>query len=229
MTWEPHINHLNKKLTCIAGTLNRIKDNLPVHIHKDIYHTLFESHLTYGISVWGGISHNKLLPLFKTQKMCIRIMFGDKQAYLDKFETCARSRPIGDQVLGEKFYTKEHTKPIFNDLHIMTVQNLYRYHCTSEIFKILKTRTPISLYSLFKISSRKETLLITEMPSSQFVYKASILWNEIRDHLSILDLRYSHNKFKSNLKHSIFTTQHFGDKFDWQDFNFYLSRRLNLR
>ena len=155
-------------------------------------------------------------------------MFGDKDAYLDKFETCVRCRPIDNQILGEKFYVKEHTKPLFQKLELMTVHNLYRYHCTSQIFTILKTRTPISLYSLFTLSSRKETLLITGMPSSHFVYKSSILWNEIKDHLQISDLRYSYSKFKSNFKKSISNTQNCGDKICWQDFNFRLNRRLNI-
>ena len=223
-----YINYLNKKLACSAGMLNHIKDNIPTHLHKTLYHTLFESHLAYGISVWGGISHNKLLPLFKTQKMCVRIMFGDKAAYLDKFETCVRCRPFDNQILGEKFYVKEHTKPLFQKFELMTVHNLYRYHCTSQIFTILKTRTPISLYAVFTVSSRKETFLITGMPSSHFVYKSSILWNETRDHLQILDLRFSYSKFKSNLKKCILNTQNSGDKSCWQDFNFRLNRRLNI-
>ena len=35
---------------------------------QELYDTLFESHLSYGISAWGGISFKKLEPLFITQK-----------------------------------------------------------------------------------------------------------------------------------------------------------------
>ena len=41
-----------------------IKDRIPPSIHKDLYHTLFESNLSYGITVWGGASDHKLQPLF---------------------------------------------------------------------------------------------------------------------------------------------------------------------
>ena len=57
-----------------------MKDNIPDDLHKSLYHTLFESHLTFAITVWGGIINNKLLP------------FGDKEAYLDKFKTSVRVR-----------------------------------------------------------------------------------------------------------------------------------------
>ena len=38
--------------------------------------------------------------LFTVQKHCMRIFFADKQAYLEKFKTCWRSRPIDMQKLG---------------------------------------------------------------------------------------------------------------------------------
>ena len=101
INWNAHIKQLGKKLASCTGILNRIKDNVPEELHKDLYHTLFESHLVYGITVWGGISENKLLPIFRAQKKCIRILFGDKEAYLDKFKTCARARVKYDQKLGK--------------------------------------------------------------------------------------------------------------------------------
>ena len=177
LSWAPHIKALNKKLKCNTGQLNRIKDYIPEPLHKSIYHTLFESHLAYGITVWGGISANKLAPLFITQKHCIRIMFGDKAAYLEKFKTSVRSRAYGSQVLGSDFYVREHSKPLFNNQNIFTIQNLYHYHTLLDTFKIIKNHTPISMYSCFVISHRKDSLLITPSHSHNFMYNASSLWN----------------------------------------------------
>ena len=89
LNWKSHIHKLAKKLSCSAGILNLIKDSIPEDLYKSLYSTLFESHLSYGITVWGGVSNNKLEPLFKLQKKCMRILFGDKEAYLNKFKTCA--------------------------------------------------------------------------------------------------------------------------------------------
>ena len=44
-------------------------------------------------------THNK--KLFTVQKHCFRVLFGYKEAYLNKFKTSARTRPLDDQKLGE--------------------------------------------------------------------------------------------------------------------------------
>ena len=178
LSWEPHVNALTKKLQCCTGQLNRIYSFVPAEMYKSLYHTLFESHLSYGITVWGGISIPKLQPLFFAQKHCIRILFGDREAYREKFKTCVRVRPYNSQKLGREFYEKEHTKPLFNKHEIMTVQNIYNYHMLNGTYKILKMRIPIALYSCFDLSNRKETLLrAPKCQSSSFVCRASSLWN----------------------------------------------------
>ena len=121
LTWKPHISSLNKKLSSICGRIYRIIKCLPESLYKQIYHSLFESHIGYAISVWGGIPNNQLKPLFITQKKCIRILFGDNEQYIDKLRTCARVRSINSQRLGSKFYVKESTKPLFTKHELLTV------------------------------------------------------------------------------------------------------------
>ena len=55
LTWLPQIKKFSQKLNCHIGALNRIKDNIPMKFHKDLYFTLFESHLSYCVSVWEGL------------------------------------------------------------------------------------------------------------------------------------------------------------------------------
>ena len=62
LKWDVHTKYLNSKLKCEIGKLNRIKKCIPKIAYKELYHTLFESHLSYGISAWGGISFRKLEP-----------------------------------------------------------------------------------------------------------------------------------------------------------------------
>jgi len=221
LNWGPHIKNLVTKLRSCTGQIYRFKDNIPHKLHKDIYHTLFESHLTFGISVWGGLSRNRLEPLFVVQKKCIRILFGDNDAYKEKFKTCARARPFDDQILGSDFYTLESSKPLFTTYNILTVHNLYKYHCTLETYKILKLRVPISLYSLFVKSRRKETLLISQPQSTNFMCMSTKLWNVFRQELQIYDFStVSIGSFKCRLKSILLQSQKAHDSDVWCDLNY---------
>ena len=55
LSWQPHIKYLNSKLKCKIGKLNAIRNIIPSELYNNLYHTLFESHLSYGISAWGGV------------------------------------------------------------------------------------------------------------------------------------------------------------------------------
>ena len=225
LTFNTHREKLIRKLSSCSGMLCRIRDNIPSSIHKTLYHSLFESHLSYGITVWGGTSNNKLNPLFIAQKKCVRIMFGDKQGYLDKFKTCARTRPKEATKQDCKFYEKEHTKPLFSKHSLMTLHNLYSYHCCNELYKVLKYHTPISLFQLFSLSKRpgKETLIITTLPLNSFVHQASSLWNTIRQIMNLNDFNITHDSFKCKLKELILSAQTKGDKTEWNPITNFLN------
>ena len=221
LSWLPHIKQLATKLHSCIGRLSRIKQYVPEDLYIELYNTLFQSHLSYGISVWGGVSRNQLSPLFVVQKKCIRILFGNSEKYHNKFKTCARARALEKQHLGSSFFEKEKTKPIFNHHKILTVHNLYKYHCILELFKVLKMHTPISIYSLFQISNRKQTLLLTPKPSTNFTYKAASLWNTYRTKLLVdNDMSISIGKLKSVLKAHLHTVQCQYDQFEWCDLNY---------
>ena len=64
-------------------------------------------------------------------------MFGDRETYLDNFETCAWSRNLVEQRIVQKFYEKEHIKSLLNKHYIMSVYNLSVYHCVT-MFMYLK-------------------------------------------------------------------------------------------
>ena len=153
LSWEAHIKSLVKKLASCSGCLNQIAASVPKSLYIDLYHTLFESYLSYGITVWGSLPDNKLNKLFLAHKKIVRILFGDREKFLDKFKTSARIRPYPYQKLTAKFYTKEHSKPLFNENKILSLKNLYFYHSVNEIFKILKFKTPYAIFNQFNISS----------------------------------------------------------------------------
>ena len=222
LSWIPHIEYLAKKLRSCTGSLSRIRHVIPKEIYINLYHTLFESHLTYGISVWGGVPHHKLDKLFIIQKKCIRILFGDSEKYKDKYCTCVRARPLGMQKLGSEFYAKEHSKPLFNSHKLLTVHNLYIYHTSLEIYKVLKLRTPISIFSLLTMSKRKTTLIITPSPTPYFVYKSAILWNLINRLIfsNLIDFSMKICTMKASVKQYLLSRQSDYDINNWCSKNY---------
>ena len=64
--WLKHIPFT--KIESHHTRLNRITQFIPADHHTNLYHTLFESYPSYGVSVWGGAKPSKLKPVFKAQK-----------------------------------------------------------------------------------------------------------------------------------------------------------------
>ena len=201
--------------------ISSTKNCLPDHLHKQIYHSLFESHLSYAISVWGGVSLSNLNSIFRTQKKCLRIMFGDTEAYLDKFRTCVRARAFGLQKLGNEFYCREPSKPLFHKHTLLTVQNIYRLRCIMELVKIVKSKEPYPLYQCLNQSKRNENRFLTPEPSNNFAYRAPWLWNNFKNVLDLerFGLNSDENLIKSFLKKSLTSAQN-QDMEDWCKSNF---------
>ena len=107
LTWQAHLSSSVKKLSCCTGRLNRITQFISSDHHTSLYHILFESYLSYGVSVWGGAKPSKLQPVFRAQKKAIRVIFREK--YIDQFKTCVRARPVNEQKLTSAFFITHQT------------------------------------------------------------------------------------------------------------------------
>ena len=68
LNWSTHIETLRKKLITCFAVIKRISAYIPIINYKNTYHTLFESHLSYCISVWGGAKKSLINKLFTVQK-----------------------------------------------------------------------------------------------------------------------------------------------------------------
>ena len=186
LTWEPQIEHLKEKLNSSITIIKRIMKFIPESEYHKIYNALFKSHLSYCISCWGGVSNNKLESLFSIQKRCIRLLFGKEFTYdhAGFYETCARVRTYQEH-MAKKDFQLEHTRPIFNDHNILSLHHLYIQHTFIDLFKIVKYRTPISLYELFTPSPRNTNLLMClprinrDVSKQNFVFSGSLIWNSV--------------------------------------------------
>jgi hypothetical protein len=230
LNWIPHAKNLIKKLRSAAAALCRIRHWIPKEKYLTIYHALFESHLTYGITVWGGLKKTWMEEIFKVQKHCVRVLFGDLEMYLEKSRTCVRARPYTGNVsslkLGKEYFCKEHTKRLFNAQGILAVRNLHSYHCCLELFKIMKFRNPINLFEALNISHRNNSmLLITPIPSIQFLYLGPKIWNSVYKKIladSEQDLTIKVSTVKKLMKKLLIDIQKEHDENEWLPANYSL-------
>ena len=222
LSWDAHITKLQKKLKAMIAVICRISPYIQPENYKALYHTLFESHLTYCISAWGGVSSHKTDVLFRIQKKCLRVLYGDREAYINKFCTAARTRPYGEQRLSSAFYEREHTKPFFNKNGIMNFRNLYTYMTSNEFLKIMKYQQPTVLSNELKISNRnnKTLILLPNKPNPDFLYNGSLIWNRA---IKILEVPTIHEisvgVFKAGLKKELHKRQQKGDSCIWTNEN----------
>ena len=186
LNWEPHIQHLTQKLNSSIIMIKRIIKFIPKSEYTKIYDALFKSHMSYCISSWGAIPNSKLQGIFAIQKRCIRLLFGLEYSFdhAGYYQTCARTRTYQDHI-SKKSYILEHTKPLFNKHNILSLFNLITYHTFLDIFKILKTQLPVSLYSLFNLGQRDTNFLLhlpdvdLDISKRNFVFNSSSVWNKL--------------------------------------------------
>ena len=72
LQWDAHIQHVRCKLSSANFVLSKIKNLFPTNIKKNIYNSLFKSHLEYGLPCWGGVKQSKLKAINIIQKKCFR-------------------------------------------------------------------------------------------------------------------------------------------------------------
>ena len=76
LKWDAHISHLETRLLSSITMIKRIRKLIPRRFYNQLYYSLFQSYLVFGISAWGGACSSKLVKVFALQKRCIRLLFG---------------------------------------------------------------------------------------------------------------------------------------------------------
>ena len=60
LEWDQHIKYVSSKLNSGCYAINSVKRILPLHNLKQLYYSLFLSHITYGTTLWGSAYMYKL-------------------------------------------------------------------------------------------------------------------------------------------------------------------------
>lgn len=75
LSWELHLQHLKRRLSTIAGIFWRLGKLCPRRVLKQIYHSMFQSLVIYGIGIWGTATKQLLSQLQIIQNRAIRNLF----------------------------------------------------------------------------------------------------------------------------------------------------------
>ncbi len=184
LTWNCHISYICKKMSQGMFVLNRVKNMIPQHILRNLYFTLINCHINYGIQIWGNSP--SVGRVVKMQKRAIRII--------------------------HKVPFRSHTEPLFKSSNILKVSDIYQLQTALLMYDFNNKLLPSSFitFGINKISTasmetRQKSLMLTDRPRTTFSsrlpkHSCPRTWNSIDEQIRNSKSRYI---FKRKLKKSI--------------------------
>lgn len=122
LNWNEHIQGLSKKLSRISYLFWKLRGILSIEYLRSAYFGLFQSHIAYGVILWGHSA--SVCDLLIIQKKVVRTI-------------CHAA-------------SRDHCKGLFTQLKILTIVNLYIFHIlmyTKTNFTSFFTRNKIHEYN----------------------------------------------------------------------------------
>ena len=187
LTWKDHICKLRAKLASSLFIINRVKRLLPLCALRNIYFTLFHSHLNYGISLWGASPHVEQIS--KLQKKAIRLIRNARYS--------------------------SHTDRLFLEERILKVRDIHSVQCAMFMRDFINNELPGSFDHFFPDvtnyniltrnraadyvnQTRPRTKFSAHLPNHSFPAN----WNSIGQHLKNIPTRNAFKKMLSADKFS---------------------------
>ena len=127
--WSEHINHITKKIASRSYAIYSVKRFLSMNNMKLLYHSLINSHFSYGTMctvehiLIHCASQCRLRKLEISQKKCIR------------------------NICNKKY--NEHTSPLFKKLNILKLQDISRFQLGTFMYNFAHSELPPPLVTLF--------------------------------------------------------------------------------
>ena len=162
LSWDNHISKLATKLTSALYALRSAKNYLTEKALKTIYYALFQSHIDYGLILWGTAAKKHINRIWILQKKAIRIL--TKATY------------------------NAHTNPLFHKLRILKLWDIYKVQQAKFMHKMYRKALPDPLNYILVLNSQihdhftrnrinpRRPLLKSSKASRGIYYNSSILW-----------------------------------------------------
>ena len=192
LKWKKHIDVVLSKTSKCLGILSKVRHLVPVQLTRLLYLTLVEPYMAYCNIIWCQSEKNSNLDkIFKLQKRyCRLMMFSNFRAP---------------------------SKPLFSQLKLLNIYQIYKYQLAIYMFKIVHKLVPHLNHQLFSTGSSihgydtrfKDALrkhaCRTKLRQSTFCFQGPKLWNNLADSIK---LSPSLTIFKKNLKISLLSEDH---------------------
>lgn len=164
LRWNHHVEYVVQKIRGLLGKFKICKQIFSEKQLKTFYYSLVQSHLTYGILVWEGVTNNHLKNLETMQKWIIKIMYGRNHIYP--------------------------TDALFAESKIWDMRQLFFHRLIIRHHKYHGTLSPISHQHNTRFSSKTTQIPKVKKTISQryFTYLCPIAYAEIPQ-----DIRETHS------------------------------------
>lgn len=184
LTWKPHLEKLQSKLSSIMGTLRGTSRCFPKSVRYIIYNSMVKPHLDYLIEVWGSAAKTHLKSLQITQNKIIKQLF--HYNYLTP------------------------TDKVYKETKLMTILQTYTYNTCMLVHKILNKdiHSKISFTKkgqILKRKTRQSNNIYLRPPRTSYgkkniLYEGAQMYNKLPSDIRQIQ---SYALFKKTLKFHI--------------------------
>ena len=150
-----HINSINIKLSRSLYILNSVKNMLLNFILRQIYYTMVQPYLTYGIILWGSTYQSYLKRTVILHKKAIRYM--------------------------HKAHYNAHTRPLFYASNVLNINNTYRLEVAKFMYDFTRRKLPTPILDFLQatwlfINTIRDTYLILTSPLFIILQQTSLYY-----------------------------------------------------
>ena len=188
LSWKYHIDYISSKVSKGIGMIARLRHLVPFATLLNIYRSLIEPYISYGLIAWGQAANIHLNKILILQKRALRLMY-----FAD---------------------SKAHSAPLFVHSRILPVTMLYYLLVSSMMHDINNHRVPSNISMLFTHSeqvhhhftrfSAAGNLYVKTSRTNQLLFSFARIgvrvWNSIPMKLRIKN----RTPFKRELKNRLF-------------------------
>ena len=128
LSWTHHITYISTKISKSVGILARLRHFVPSSTLLNIYRSLVQPYLSYGIAVWGQAAPSNLEKILILQKRALRLI---------------HSKPF-----------RFHAVPLFKLSNVLPLNFLYFKTICLIMHDVFNNVTPPNVSNLFTYSSK---------------------------------------------------------------------------